>query len=60
MELNLPESVVYEKRGPIAIITMNRPEAMNSLTKEMLIGLEAAFDDFETDPTLHVGRQPDP
>ena len=40
MELNLPESVVYEKRGPIAIITMNRPEAMNSLTKEMLIGLE--------------------
>ena len=54
MELNLPESVVYEKRGPIAIITMNRPEAMNSLTKEMLIGLEAAFDDFEADPTLHV------
>ena len=54
MELNLPASVVYEKRGPIAIITMNRSEAMNSLTKEMLIGLEAAFDDFEADPALHV------
>jgi len=54
MELNLPDSVRYEKRDRIAVITMNRPEAMNSLTKEMLIGLEAAFDDFEADPALRV------
>lgn len=54
MELNLPESVVYEKRGSIVIITMNRPDAMNSLTKDMLIGLEAAFNDFEADPALRV------
>lgn len=54
MTLKLPDSVQYEKRGRIAVITMNRPEAMNSLTKEMLIGLEAAFDDFEADPALRV------
>ncbi|MFO1292127.1 MAG: enoyl-CoA hydratase-related protein [Rubrivivax sp.] len=54
MALNLPASVRYEKRDRIAVITMNRPEAMNSLTKEMLIGLEAAFDDFEADPALRV------
>ena len=56
MELNLPESVVYEKRGPIAIITMNRPEAMNSLTKEMPIGLEAAYDTMNTSNGYVVGR----
>lgn len=54
MALNLPDTVRYEKRDRIAVITMNRPEAMNSLTKEMLIGLEAAFDDFEADPALRV------
>lgn len=54
MELNLPESLIYEKRGRIAIITMNRPDAMNSLTREMLVGLEAAFDDFNADPNLLV------
>ena len=54
MALNLPDTVRYDKRDRIAVITMNRPEAMNSLTKEMLIGLEAAFDDFEADPALRV------
>lgn len=54
MELNLPESLIYEKRGRIAIMTMNRPDAMNSLTREMLVGLEAAFDDFNADPDLLV------
>ena len=54
MALTLPDTVRYEKRDRIAVITMNRPDAMNSLTKEMLIGLEAAFDDFEADPALRV------
>src|SRR5690606_8706079 len=54
MSLNLPASVRYEKRDRIAIITMDRPEEMNSLTKEMLIGLEAAFNDVEDDPHLRV------
>lgn len=35
-------------------MTFNRPEAANALTREMLIGMDAAFDDFNADPELHV------
>jgi len=54
MALNLPETFTYEKRGRIAVMTFSRPHAMNSLTREMLIGMDAAFDDFNADPQLHV------
>lgn len=54
MALTLPPTFTYEKRGRIALMTINRPEAMNSFTKEMLIGMDAAFDDFNADPDLWV------
>jgi enoyl-CoA hydratase len=54
MALNLPETFTYEKRGHIAVMTYNRPQAGNSLTKEMLIAQDAVFDDFNADPNLHV------
>jgi enoyl-CoA hydratase len=54
MALNLPETFIYEKRGHIAVMTLNRPQAMNALTKEMMLGLEAAVDDFNRDPELWV------
>ncbi len=54
MTLQLPKTFTYEKRGRIAVMTINRPEAMNSLTGEMLIGMDAAFDDFNADPSLSV------
>lgn len=31
--------VLYEERGRIAVITWNRPEALNTLTHAMRIGL---------------------
>ncbi|PON10436.1 2-(1,2-epoxy-1,2-dihydrophenyl)acetyl-CoA isomerase, partial [Candidatus Entotheonella serta] len=35
----MPESVVlYEERGSVAIVTLNRPEKMNTLTEEMVQG----------------------
>jgi len=52
--LDLPPTLGYEKRGRIAIITINRPEAMNALTSEMLAALDATFDDFNRDPDLWV------
>ena len=52
MPLNLPATFGYEKRGHIAIMTLNRPEAMNALTKEMMLALEAAVADFNSDPEL--------
>ena len=54
MPLNLPATFGYEKRGHIAIMTLNRPEAMNALTKEMMLALEAAVADFNSDPELWV------
>lgn len=50
----LPPTMQYEKRGRIAIVTINRPEAMNAFTPEMLLGMDAAFRDFNDDPELWV------
>ncbi len=54
MNLDLPQTVQYEKRGHIAVVTLNRPEALNALTPEMLTALEAVFKDFNKDRELWV------
>ena len=52
--MELPATVLYEKREHVTIVTINRPEAMNSLTMEMLLGIEEAFADFSSDPDVWV------
>jgi enoyl-CoA hydratase len=52
--LELPPTILYEKTDRIAIVTINRPEAMNAFTAEMLTGLEDAFAAFNSDPELWV------
>jgi enoyl-CoA hydratase len=52
--LTLPPTMRYEKRDHIAIVTINRPEAMNAFTAEMLRAMDAAFADFNADPELWV------
>jgi len=47
-------ALVYEKKGKIAYITLNRPEAFNSLDPETLGELGQAFMDFRDDPNLWV------
>lgn len=47
-------SVVYEKRGPIAYVTINRPEAMNAIDLETHKRLWEVWRDFEKDDALHV------
>ena len=54
MELELPPTLHYEKKDRIAIVTLDRPDAMNALTREMLLGIEAAFEDFSNDDDLWV------
>ena len=48
----LPAEIKFEKDGRVAIITIDRPEAMNSLTADMLIGIEDAMKAFDDDPDL--------
>ena len=45
---------LYEKKGQIAIMTWNRPEAANCFTPEMIDAFYDAFDDFNQDDGLRV------
>lgn len=47
-------AVLYEKRGRIAYVTINRPEAMNAINADVRRGLAEAFDDFRRDPKAWV------
>jgi len=46
--------IIYEKKGRIAIVTINRPEARNSLDFETMGQLAKAWLDFRDDPNLWV------
>ncbi len=46
--------VEIEKRGRVAIITLNRPEARNAMSNEVANAVEAALDDFEADDAITV------
>ncbi len=47
-------SVIYEKKGHIAIVTINRPEARNSMDFDTMGQLANAWLDFRDDPDLWV------
>ena len=46
--------VEFEVRGGVAIITLNRPEARNSLNAAVMDGLRAAFGKVVSDPAIRV------
>ncbi|MFY0308871.1 crotonase/enoyl-CoA hydratase family protein [Leisingera sp. D0M16] len=47
-------TVLYEKDGRIARITLNRPEVMNAINDEMPRDLAAAVAQADADPQVHV------
>lgn len=46
--------VLYEKRGKVVIITMNRPERMNTLNPDMYTGLRESWIKFQEDDDAWV------
>ena len=48
-------SVEYEKRGPFAIIKINRPDARNAVNAAVANGIEDAIDQVEGDDSVWVG-----
>jgi methylglutaconyl-CoA hydratase len=46
--------VQLEQQGPIAILTLNRPEVRNALSPALLQALEARLKALETDPSVRV------
>lgn len=52
--MDLPPTIRYEEKDHVAIVTINRPEAMNALTVEMLGALDSAFAHLNDDPNIWV------
>ena len=48
------ETILYEKAGPAATITLNRPEARNGIVPQMMDDLWAAVQDAAADKSLRV------
>lgn len=46
--------VAFEQRGPIGVLTMNRPEALNALNEQVLRDLNAALDTVEANDEVLV------
>jgi enoyl-CoA hydratase/carnithine racemase len=46
------ENILVETKGPIGIITLNRPQALNALNGALMDELTAAIDSFEADGAI--------
>ena len=43
------DNVLYEKKGPIAYVTINRPNVLNALNAKTILELRSAFEDVRDD-----------
>jgi enoyl-CoA hydratase/carnithine racemase len=48
------EAVLYERKGPIAHVTLNRPEVLNAMDVELFRGIKAAMERAGSDPLVRV------
>jgi enoyl-CoA hydratase len=46
--------LIVRREGAAGVIRLNRPKAINAMTLEMSIGIDAALDRFEADPEVAV------
>jgi enoyl-CoA hydratase/carnithine racemase len=46
------ENILYEKKGPIAYVTLNRPKVLNALNKATIAELKIVFEDARDDSTI--------
>ena len=47
-------TVIYEERGAVALVTLNRPAALNSFDRQMHHDLWSAFDKAEANPVIRA------
>jgi len=45
-------NILLERRGPVGIVTLNRPQALNALNAALIAELGSAFDELEGDPSI--------
>ena len=46
------ETILYEKKGAIAYVTLNRPKVLNALNKQAIADLRSAFEDAKDDAAV--------
>jgi enoyl-CoA hydratase/carnithine racemase len=46
------ENILYEKKGPIAYVTLNRPKVLNALSQAVFAELKAAFEGARDDSSV--------
>jgi enoyl-CoA hydratase len=49
------QTIQTERRGPIFIVQINRPEARNAFNSETSFAMNAAMDEFDGDDSLFIG-----
>ena len=50
----MADTVLYERDGRIAMVTLNRPEKLNAITSQLQTELLDALDEAAADPGIHV------
>jgi len=48
------ETIEYEQRGPIGLVTLNRPDRLNAINEQMLADLGRVLDDIESNADVRV------
>jgi enoyl-CoA hydratase len=48
------ETLVYEKEGNIALVTLNRPDVLNAINDKMWLEIAAVFDEIHRDAKMHA------
>jgi enoyl-CoA hydratase/carnithine racemase len=48
------ENVIYEKKGPLAYVTLNRPKVMNALNQAVFAELKAVFEEARDDADVQA------
>ena len=44
--------IIFEKRGAVGLVTLNRPQALNALTHAMVVAMKAQLDAWAADPEI--------
>jgi len=48
----MTDDILFERRGAAGMITLNRPQALNAVTDEMVLALRAQLDGWAEDPAI--------
>ncbi len=46
------QEIIFEQKGQLGVITLNRPKALNALTHEMALALDAKLQDWQGDTSI--------